>query len=90
MKHQENYKKEFNENTVDKEIYHIGQEVWIRNEQKQTKMDDNFLKKGTITEYEGNGIYIIKKDDKKQIRRHITQLRAVLERDVVLEVLEHK
>lgn len=74
-KREESYEKEFIKKYGTMETFAENDKVLIRNEIKQTKMDDEFKELGVIIKDEGRNIFTVKKENGSVIRRHASQLR---------------
>ncbi len=54
----------------------------IRNETKESKMDDEFKRSGKVIKVLGQGCIKVNDETGRQIRRHVSQLRLVKKGDV--------
>jgi hypothetical protein len=67
------YEKEFKEKKCFE--FKVGNKVLLKNENKRTKMDDEFSEEGTIKNKIGNNIYEIIFSNGKTTKRHASQLK---------------
>ena len=73
LKYADKYSKEFKQRKIRQ--FDIGDQVYIRNETKANKMDEEYKMKGTIIHREGTNCYKVRNEKGKIIRRHGTQLK---------------
>ena len=73
IENSEKYSKEFKGRILSS--LSVGDEVYIRNETRQTKMDLEWNRVGIITEKCGENTYMVKTKDGKEIQRHKSQLK---------------
>ncbi|KAG0436933.1 hypothetical protein DMUE_3964 [Dictyocoela muelleri] len=71
------YRRKFIKATYRKrnDIFNINEEVLIKNEIRNSKMDKEFIEKGKVLDSIGNSCYHIKMDDGRVLIRHKSQLR---------------
>ena len=88
----ENWEKvRFNETAYEKEFarkmkkvskLNIGDNVLVRNEFKEGKMDDEFFTRGIIVKNIYGNVYLVKTVDGQEIKRHIVQLKLLKKGEV--------
>lgn len=75
MSRAKEYGKEFNRTIGRKTKLVVNDNVWLRNELKRGKMDDEFDKKGVVVENVYGDVYKVKVGKGKTVTKHISQLR---------------
>lgn len=70
------YKQEFGGKKV-KEVLEIGDRVYIKNEVKKNKMDNEFNEQGEVICREGDTSYKVRNSKGRELVRHISQLRLI-------------
>lgn len=75
IERQKQYGKEFSAKNTKIDKFTEGEKVFVRNEEKQGKMDDEFKEKAEVIRHEYGNVYVIIMNDGKLTRRHVSQLR---------------
>jgi acetyl/propionyl-CoA carboxylase alpha subunit len=86
-KYQEKYQKEFQKKHKNVKILKIGDKVLIRNEHRNTKMDNYFDKEGVIKQRVYGNVYLVEGKDGRMFKKHEAQLKE-FERGEVGTIME--
>ena len=73
--HEKNYAEEFKIKNKCK-VFDVGQEVLIKNEAKENKMDKEYKQHAVVVANEKRDVYLIRNNYGKILRRHGSQLRV--------------
>lgn len=74
-KNVQKYKKEFKKERGNKREYKCGEKVFIKNELKENKMDEEFNGIGVVVKNDYGDIYVIEDEKGCFIRKHVSQLK---------------
>lgn len=77
FEHQEKYATEFKRFKSKCESFNVGDAVLIKNEQRRTKMDKEFNKRGTVVKHLYGNVYEVKDSGGRTTLRHSSQLRGI-------------